>query len=434
MKIQKDKLYSPKVIQIFYILLPLVEVITTYMVMFTETPFTLGMVYKILFLIYCLGYLIFIDKKQRLINFAILLFFTISIVFNLFVSLDNYSLTNILYKLTSMAKYICFPISMFFLYKYTINGNKIHLKTLVYSATIYATIMLIAQLTGTQIPTYESAPDFGHSGWLYSGNEISALMAMFYPIIIYFASKYNRKPMIYSLVIVTFGLLAIGTKTSFVAILLTIIMSLIYSLFRYGLLKSELSKNMLYITFILLIVLIGSAKYSPSLSYMIERFNIAQNKSTEIEDKKTGKQVLIDNFVFNGRSEYLATQSKIYKDASIQEKLFGLKDNSKIENDEGDYNIVERDFHDILFIYGIVGLIIYFIPMILILLRFIIKLIRDFKNEANEKNFAICISIALTLGISYIAGHVLLAPTVALFLSVIFSKLNSEDVKQLDCE
>ena len=37
------------------------------------------------------------------------------------------------------------------------------------------------------------------------------------------------------------------------------------------------------------------------------------------------------------------------------------------------------------------------------------------------------ISVALSLGISYIAGHVLLAPTVALFLSVVMSKLNYEE-------
>ena len=66
MKEKLQKIYSSKVVQAIFIILPFVEFITSYMVLNVDFPITLGVIYKTLFLIYGLGYLIFVDKENNI--------------------------------------------------------------------------------------------------------------------------------------------------------------------------------------------------------------------------------------------------------------------------------------------------------------------------------------------------------------------------------
>ncbi len=180
------KIYEPKFVELFYILLPLVEVITTFAILKWDASVTLGMIYKTAFILYSLVYLVFIDERKRSLNKIFIGAFAIISVINIASTMDTYTFGNIARKLIDMSKYICFPITLFFLYKYILNGNKVRLITLVYSATLYATVIFVAGVTGTALPTYGDYIELGQSGWFYSGNEISVLMAMFYSIVIYF--------------------------------------------------------------------------------------------------------------------------------------------------------------------------------------------------------------------------------------------------------
>ena len=75
-----EKIYDEKVINWFYILLPLVEVMTTYMVLHCNTSITVGVVYKTLYLGYCIGYLVFFDKEKRALTLSVLGLFLVSTV------------------------------------------------------------------------------------------------------------------------------------------------------------------------------------------------------------------------------------------------------------------------------------------------------------------------------------------------------------------
>lgn len=421
-----EKIYDEKIISMFYILLPIVEVITTFMVVHINTTITLGLVYKTIFLLYALFYLIFINKNKRKSTLALLSIILVSVLANLIITTSDYTVKNLFAKVSELSRYVTLPVVMMFFFKYIDNGNKIHLKTLVYSASIYSVVMIIARLTGTQYATYSTSPDFGHSGWYYSGNEISALLAMFYPIIIYFAGKYKSRSMIFALSAVTYGLLAIGTKTSFFSISITLIALLIFELGRFIITKNKLSKDILFVVFILLIVLVASAPYSPSLKYMMDRFNTAKINAGNIGNVEDTNKNIVESFVYNGRQLDMKDQVGKYQGSSISEKIFGLNDDNRIKNENGETNLIERDFYDIFFAYGIVGVLIYFFPILYIGVCFAKRLITNFKVECNEKNFVIGISALIALGISFIAGHVLLSPTVALFLCVILEKLNME--------
>ena len=81
-----EKIYDEKVINWFYILLPLVEVMTTYMVLHCNTSIPVGVVYKTLYLGYCIGYLVFFDKEKRALTLSVLGLFLVSTVINFFVT------------------------------------------------------------------------------------------------------------------------------------------------------------------------------------------------------------------------------------------------------------------------------------------------------------------------------------------------------------
>ena len=107
--------------------------------------------------------------------------------------------------------------------------------------------MLLGGITGSAVACYSEGIEYGHSGWFYSGNEISALLSMFYPIIIYYVARDKTALPILSLGLVVYGLMVIGTKTSLFAIVIVTLTLFIFSLFVYIFKKSIISKRILII-------------------------------------------------------------------------------------------------------------------------------------------------------------------------------------------
>lgn len=415
MKEKLQKIYSSKVVQAIFIILPFVEFITSYMVLNVDFPITLGVIYKTLFLIYGLGYLIFVDKENRKCNFILLGLFAVTIIANIVFTLSSFSMSALMNKAVSMTKYMCLPVTLFFLYRYLKNGNEFSLKTLVYSAGIYATAILISAITGTALPTYDTAPERGISGWIYSGNELSAMMSLFYPIVIYYAAKYKSLSFMFILAVMTYGLLVIGTKTALIGLIGAILGILIFSIIVYAWKRKKIAKSTLIITLILTVAVAIAMPYSPSYKYIEGKINKIINQSKN-PDGEENNQSSVENLIFNGREKYVYEQKQLAGNASPLELLIGLKDEHRVIDDTGNYTVVERDFHDVKFGYGIIGLGIYLVPIFIIAISFFIRLFKNFKEEFTVRNFCVGLSGLLGIGIAYIVGHVLLAPTVAMFL------------------
>lgn len=419
MESKLQRIYNENIVSIFYILLPLIELVTTYMVVRLNVTLTVGAIYKLLFTIYAVIYLLFIDKSQRKLNYFSLAIIFIYCIINILLTSRNLNFSNVLDKLVVMSRFICFPVITIFLYKFIKAGNNVSLKNIVYSSCIYGIFIVLAGITGTGIACYPQGIQYGHSGWYYSGNEISNLLSMFYPIIIYYVAK-DRTPLsIISLALVTYGLMSVGTKTSLFALVIVTIILFISSVIVYFVKKNNMSKKIALICIILGVFYVFTIDKTPAYKYMLVRYSNA----TMIDDNKNESQTDVDKFIFSGRDEDLEKQSAIYKSSSIQEKLLGIKDAKRPLKTTGEFNVIERDFYDILFINGIFGTVIFFIPLVYIIILFIKKLITNFKAYANNYKCAIACSVAIGIGISYIAGHVFLASTVAMFLALICVKL-----------
>ena len=107
---------------------------------------------------------------------------------------------------------------------------------------------------------------------------------------------------------------------------------------------------------------------------------------------------------------------QLRKEISIGERLFG----KFYEREDKTLFITEQDPFDIYFLFGILGLIILFVPLIYVLFSSLIICFKEIKNRFFDIKSIMCfLSIVLALGVSTMSGHTLLAPSVSTFMILI---------------
>lgn len=412
------KIYDKNIVMLIYILLPLVEVITTITKTYTDCAFTFGMIYKTLFLIYGVIYLLFITKENKKLNYTMLGIYLLYIIISFFITTSNITLGTIFTKVTILSRFICFPVMVLFLYSY-IKENYISVKVMGISAVIYGLVMLISNITNTAFASYSSGLAKGNSGWFNSGNEISALFSMFLPVLIYLMVNYKKVIYLIGLILISGALCIIGTKTALIGLMITAIIFLIYSIVCYIKNNNKVFEKIVVFATLYIVAISLLIPITPAYVGLTEKLDLAK------EDSGEKSEVILSSFIYNGREQDLKEQFAIYMDAPIKEKLFGINDNAKLLTTSGEFNVIERDFYDIVFIHGLIGFGVFFAPMVVVLLD---KLLRCKKEDIfNLKNVMLLTSILIGIGVSYIAGHVFLATTVAIFLAYIIISLSIDE-------
>ena len=418
-----NKIYNKKMIMLFFIFLPIVEFITSITITYTNINITFGMIYKTAFIIYSLIYIIFINKDERKYNLTVISLIIIYCTLHIIITIPDNTIKGISTKLVEISRYISFPISVLFFYSYNKKHN-IPLKTVNYTALIYGFVMIIAGITSTAFATYDSIGlEKGQSGWFVSGNELSNLLSVFLPISLYYFTKNNKIISYVSLFLITFGLSVIGTKTSLVGLLTGSITLIIYNFISYLVTKNINKMKMLNKLLVYFLVVTIIIPFTPAFKFMKERYTNSISIVCDEESCEEIGEFGLDKFIYNGREIDLKIQGVLYYNSTSLEKLFGLNDNIKPVLEQGQFNVIEQDFYDVLFIYGFIGLVIFFIPLFSVLLSYIYKLINNYRKNASYFKAVVGISVCLSIGISYIAGHVFLASTVGIITAFILSKL-----------
>ena len=103
--------------------------------------------------------------------------------------------------------------------------------------------------------------------------------------------------------------------------------------------------------------------------------------------------------------------------------MFGITNQENYLNGEKYNLIVERDYHDLLIIYGIFGFIIELILPIYLLINIIKKIIKNMKILLSDEIILLGLVLGMILIISYIAGHCLFQPAVSIYLAYLFNIL-----------
>lgn len=320
-------------------------------------------------------------------------------------------------------------------------------------------------------------------GLFSSANQISSILFMLFPIILYLS---YRKNCLFNYIVLLFQGLAmfmLGTKTANLGMMLIYIG---FILFYFVLKLLKKTNHSLMINLIIFIGFSGLFFFSPfyhNLKFNLngsstfqkfesneETLNNADDKSVTAYNKylkiktfdcdclSTDQETLIKDFLDNdksylGISSYITDNYKIekhpkfwcnfikyYSGSNYRNLKNNILKNIYIENNNPadkffglgyslNYIYTETDYYYQFYSYGILGMLLFIFPYFAILFYIGILILKNIKTKFNLENCMYLLGIILSLGIAYFSGHVL-ERTFPLLMTSLLVSLNLINIKK----
>lgn len=438
MKIDRLKSFFKEnnLIENFLIFSPFLDIFLSLFNKLYPSLFSAGVIIRGLILLYLLIYLFskypnsFKDKK---INIWLILIFYYFIVFLTNILLLSGIITTIK-ETISLFKFFYFPLMIITLIFYTKDKPIKNLEKLILLISgIYIFIFFIAQITGTALDTY-SSNKAGLSAWFNSANEFGAILAIISPFLIHrFFNTHNFWFYLYTAIYIYYIFL-IGTKVPVMGLILSIIIISVLNNFYYIQKKYNMKEYYQKLIFLLVIIPIIAVFFNPEFNnnFIIQSSNFDKKHSDskivfydekynfpkkEIEEYSIYKENKYLNILLSGRDKYLFRKIQQKKNHSLYMILFGTGNNQEINYEKN--KLVEMDFVDVLFNYGLFGFFVYFFGLFIFIKMIFIKIFRQIKNKKIDSSIlAPAVSVIVGLIISLISGHVIGAPSVSIFIAI----------------
>ena len=404
------------IVALFLIIQPFLDLITGICIHSLHISLTLGVIVRILFLLFiCLIVLFTFKKKKVLIPYLI-----IGIYFILYViGTILYKDTNYFFEIQNLVKVFYFPI--LFISLYAIRDNiRISNMTLLTIVFFYLILIFVPTILGIGYKSYEITKA-GTLGFFNSANEISGIISILTPIlfIVFYESK-KIIPILLLGIMYLVVILMMGTKTPLLSLIIIIGISLLY-LWTY-LIQIKKYK---YIFISIIIVLIGCL----GLVIIFPKTNFYKNIRTHLDylelDHITDvfqDEKLIDHFIFSSRIKFLDNKAKVYKHSNTYQKIFGM---GYINNNKKT-KMIEMDYFDILYSHGFIGFIIFSIITIYMFYKSF-----EIKQKMTYQRAMKSTSLFLILFLAFFTGHILTAPSVSTISIIIVLSLIKRNKKEL---
>lgn len=430
--------FMVKILYIFLLLHPIMDLITALMTRFELGIISIGIIIRGLFLIFMLIYLFFFNNskyKKKSIKYLLILF-SFCIIYFITKKELIFNSSFLISEFIYMFKYMYFPIIFIslinFCDQYQLDRKKI-INIFVINLILYSILIIIPFITNTGFNSYAKNKGIGVVGWFFSANEIGAILTIIFPLLFLYINKNIKLNIVVSLIVVLFSVILIGTKVAFFGCIGAIIVTLIYYLINF---KKYKKSHFILVVLLLLFMALVSSKL-PVMKNINKRIDW-YNSTNVVEKKEESKEKTEDKitstneqkssnesnktdakFILSSRDKLATRIYNIYKDSNTIEKLFGIGfSNRTTINNERIAKIIEMDFFDILFRYGIIGLIIYCIPFILTGIT-IIKYLVVNKFKMSLEQYLFGYSIVIGFGTGFIAGHVFSSPPVSIYLAIL---------------
>lgn len=423
-----------KLIYLYFIVLPIIDVMTALITRFTDFRLSLGMIIKGLTMVFTFVYVFFISKskyRKPSIYYSIVLL-TFGVLYCI-TKTDMLNLHNFLYEVSYALHYLYFPImimGVFNIFDDYKMGKEIIYKILLINSFIYVGLMLIPYFTNTSFNSYRWDNVKGQNGWFYSANETGAICILLLSSLLHIMD--NKKKYKIALAIpMLLSIAFIGTKVSYLGMIIVTIMVIITFMVRE-------KKDAFKLPIVLIAILLVICNFSPALSNLENKIDELNNteetgnrkyRYERIEDLINNKDVArIIKLSLNGREDFFLKNYSVYSESRLSDKLFGISwCDREIINYDVKKKLIEIDYLDIIIHYGIIGFIVYFLPLIYLFVRMLKE-----KSKKNPEFWLYLILLLLELMVSSFAGHVLSAPAVSIYLVLVMYliKLNKEKYKK----
>ena len=410
----------------FLLFFPIIDATTSLVTSYTDLLISPGVIVRCFLLFAALFYIFFLNKNKRKLNILVV---AILFILTICSTLANYNTlqSNTYEYLNYAIKFDYFIIMLTYFRAWFTNGNSFNISSLRITLFVIILCFLLPLITHTGFTTYNYLEGF--SGWFNSSNEISALLCCLYPISIYniIKEKTNIRTIIdviisISVVIIMF---ALGTKAAAIGFFITTIAFLLYLIINA---KNFKRPEIIILLSIFILVPILFQNYLPithNLKENIRKINqqisLQQENTSSEEEQNPEENSIIEKVLLNGRDEKEKTAQKFKKESSIYNHLFGY---SSIKKEK--IHIIERDFHDIKNLFGVISFVFLILLLIPDLLFITINTLANIsKPEENLRSFSIFLASWLFIGLAFICGHSILSPAVATFFLLIFQSYSN---------
>ncbi|WP_242276128.1 O-antigen ligase family protein [Bacillus cereus group sp. BfR-BA-01445] len=449
-KLKQTDNYFPHFLLLFIVFQPILDLLTSFSIYVLHMSATVGIVVRFAFMLLALGYLLLHHKQQSAKKYILYLcLFGIVLAIGLVNNLMVKSPVSFGEEVKFIMKSV-YPIVLLFGYiialKELKNNEFAFHKIITYF--LYATLILsisiiTAMATGTDFPSYPNSK-IGSRGWFFAGNDLSSIFAIMFPIVVlYSVHKTTSFSKVYywiPTVLAMYASIMIGTKVGYGAIVITLGIALFFLFIEYMMHRKKEGKGFTYLvnTIVAAVVLGGLLVLTPqtpiakNMSIHLQIYEYKKSVQDE-KDRKEGKVVkeeehkqgeLTDSemksLIYSDRDKFLKVYKQYYKEAPLSQKLFGM---GYAGNYTTEMKLVEMDFHDLFFAFGIVGFLMYLLPLLYFGIKIFIRLITNFKKLFSVKHMLLASTLVLSLGIGFMSGHVLTAPAVSIFFVVILAYL-----------
>ena len=385
------------IFKIFLYLQPFIDLITGVMLNSFNSSLTIGIIVRILFLLFIVYFYLFVKKnnsKYRIIYLISVLIFAIIYSVLVLVNKDIHVLS---FELSNILKVFYLPILVTLIDKEDI---KITINDIVNVGIIYLLLISLANIFNLSYNSYTQGK-IGSVGLFNSGNEISAILSIITPFIIYYIfNKNNNYKKVLLILLMAYNYFTIGSKIIIISLLLSIIFN-IYLFIKKN--KVENKKIIIGSFVTLLIIALGI--------YLIPKTNFYYNIKLHLNFLGINNfsdllsYNFINRFIFSDRLTYLSSVNNVFLSSDLLSKIFGVGFITNYATDLVSTKVIEMDLFDIFYRVGIIGFVIFIIPII-----------KGVKEVFKNKDIIVIFSVLLALVISILVGHVLIAPSVSILL------------------
>ena len=394
--------YIEKILIIFLYLQPVIDLFTSISLNVFHINISFGIVVRILFLLFLLYFYLFVKKnvfkKRKYYLLGVLLFL---IAYSIMI-INIKDISALSYELQNVIKLFYLPVLLIIIDPKDI---KIDYKDLVKIAFIYLIFISVPTILGLEFNSYTQGKT-GSVGWFNSGNEISAILSILTPFLIYYIfTKHNLFNKLFLVIIMGYTYFIIGSKI----IIISLVVSIIFNIILYFK-NNKVNKNkiLMYLGIAIVLLVIGIILIPKTNFYhnLVIHLNYLGINSV----KDIFSYNFVNRFIFSDRLTYLSSTNLNYIWSKPIEKILGI---GFIESFGTDYvyiKAIEMDFFDIFYRTGIIGFIIIMIPIFMAIKNIFVK----------HYDKLIIFAIILGLIISMLVGHTLSSPGVAIYLIYLF--------------
>lgn len=290
--------------------------------------------------------------------------------------------------------------------------DKLRLKIdaiLCWTIIIVSIAVIIPYFLGMGYYTYSDKLGYrGCRGFFFSGNDVTALLMLLLPLSFAILQKYYNKNNKMNIILLitpaccTVSLLIIGTKTAFLAIIVTYIFIFVYQLIYYIINKSItdakpfiLSVLCTFVLFLISCIITNGGLYNS----IILSFDVT-GKYAEI----AGTQAM----VFSGRTDKLKNAIIYFKSHMPLSLFFGISRGTQ-------QKIIEMDIPEVVLYYGLLGTV----TMLWLYIKSGLQVIYNVFKNFSYTCFCCTISLGLTVGYLAMAGHTLFSVTSGFYFAFV---------------